>query len=239
MKNRINKTILALFAGAALLTTHAHADVLFSDDFSASGSGSGWAAATTWSAGTLSGGEIAVTGAQSFRDFSAPITTSGMDLWLVSNMRMSAPSSSWGGYNFYNGTDWDLFFGSDSGSTDWSFDVKGVADYDTTIPNYNDLPTLLVAHITDSAVDMWINPIDVSNPAAMGTPDAAHSGAAGSVSTVAQWTRLRIGAGNPTVTVDDVTAATTFAEAIPESSTVLLFGFMSSAMLLLRRRFLI
>ena len=191
------------------------ATVYFHDDFSSPGSGTGFAPASSWSTGTLSDGELSVTGTQSFRDFATNILTDDMDFWLVSNMKMDGNSAKWGGYNFYDGVTWDLFFGSDSDSSNWSFDIRGGGDFDTTVTNYIGESTLLVAHITDSTVDMWINPADVSSSNALGTADASYAGAAGSVSSVAQWTRLRI-AGDSTVgvTVNDVAVATTLAEAL-------------------------
>ncbi len=216
-----------------ILTTGASATVLFSDDFSAVGSGTGFS--DNWSAGTISGGEIAVASTTSYRTLTSSITTNTADFWLDAKLEMSNKTgSTWAGLSFFNGGTEDMFFGADSASSAWEFDTRGMGDQTSTVSVVNDAMTHIVAHITSTSIDMWIDPSDISSIAALGTADKSFT--VNPVTDQAQWTRLRIGAGGQTITSESVTAATTFGEAVPEPATMSLLALGGMAMLRRRKR---
>jgi hypothetical protein len=224
----MNRLLISLLALSAALSSQAHSGVLFSDDFSDSGSGTGFATSSTWSNAAASGGAIVVTEQNDvYRKLASTIPIASADFWFVVNLTYTGttiPEDGYFGISFYDGTNESLFFGSDTESTTWEFDTSKSDDQTSSIPNYTGQPTRLVAHITGNRIDLWINPDDVSNPSNLGPADASYTNAEG-VTTESQWTRLRIAAKNgsasknrsSSVTVYNLTAATTLAEAIAGS----------------------
>lgn len=226
-----HKTLSAALIGAAFLTANAGASVLFTDDFSSTTSGSGFS--DNWSGGTISGGEIDVNNTTSFRQFTSTINTGTMDFWFVSNLTVTGTSSGWAGLSFFDGGNEDGFFGSDGGSTNWEFDTDGMGDQTSTVANFTGVETLLITHITSTSIDMWIDPADISSAAAMGAADKAWTGTPTTPN--ATWDRIRIGTSR-NVKVNDMTAATTFSEAVPEPSSAALLGLGGLALILRRRK---
>ena len=151
MKDMKHTMIPSLLAGVALFTAQAGAAVLFSDDFSGTGSGTGFS--DNWSAGTISGDEITVASATSFRTLTSNITTSTADFWFV-NLTITGTSSGWGGLSFYDGGTEDMFYGSDGATTTWEFDTTAISDQTSTVPNFTGVETLLIAHVTSTSIDM-------------------------------------------------------------------------------------
>jgi len=223
----ITVTLAVCFANSA------QAAIIFSDDFSAVGSGTGFS--DNWSAGTISGGEITVGNTTSYRTFTSAIDTTSMDFWLSAKVTVTGSTSGWAGLSFFRGTDEDLFFGSDGGSSNWEFDTDSTSDQTSTVANFTGVETHLVAHVVHNSIDMWIDPVDTSSPTALGASDKSYS--ADDVTTDDTWTRLRIGT-NRTIVVNDMTAATTYAEAVPEPSSfaIGLLGLVSLGLIGRRRK---
>ena len=162
------------------------------------------------------------------------ITTSTADFWFVSNLTITGTSSGWDDSSFYDGGTEDMFSGSDGATTTWEFDTTAISDQTSTVPNFTGVETLLIAHVTSTSIDMSDrDPTDTSSAAALGTADKAIT--VNPITNRAQWTQLRIGTSR-TVAVNDMTAATTFGEAIPEPSVALLAQLLAPVMLLRRRR---
>ncbi|MEM7011516.1 MAG: PEP-CTERM sorting domain-containing protein [Verrucomicrobiota bacterium] len=227
-----------LFAGASNLSD----SLLFSDDFTANGGGTGWAGGSVWDgAAAFSGGEISHSG-ESFRTMATPITLATMDFWMATEMRLSGDSSSWGAITFFNGTDAGVYFGTDSASTDWEFGNGGVfSDQNTGIPSFNQgSNAFLLAHITTNTVDLWVNPGDTSSIAALGVANASITNSP--LDPAATWNRIGIrSTATVTITVDSLIAATTFNEVVgvPEPSTVIsmsAFGAIGGFVFFARRR---
>ena len=81
---------------------------------------------------------------------------------------------------------------------------------------------------------MWTNPADTSSESALGTADASYENNPISELT---WTNVRIGCGTGvTVVVDDMTAATTFNEAIPEPAVLVMVVLFGGGLLFIRRK---
>lgn len=211
----------------------APAAILFYDDFSATGSGTGWASGSSWSSGSINDGKIVVTGSTSFRDLNTAIDTATADFWFMSRLTITQPSYSWAGISFYYGGSEDLFFGSDNASTTWEFDTVDIEDQNASVENFSGQEVLLVAHISPNQISMWLDPTDTSSQTALGTADVSF--AQSLIAGYSQWTRLRIASSYPTITVNSMTAADTFTEAIPEPTSISLIGISVGVLAMIRR----
>lgn len=227
------KKIMTGVVLAAMLAGNAGASILFTDDFSGAGSGTGWS--DSWSAGTISGGNIDVNNTTSYRTLTTTIDTDAMDFWYVANVKVTGTSTGWAGLSFFAGTDEDFFAGSNGSGTKWGYRTDLLSDLNggnnTGIDNFTGVDTLVVTHITASSISMWIDPIDTSSETAMGSADAT---TLGNVSDK-DWTRVRIGTSR-NVAVYDMTAATTFTEAIPEPATLSMIALFGGGILFIRRK---
>ncbi len=216
---------------AAALAGNAMASIIFTDDFSGEGSGTGWS--DTWSAGTISDGSINVPNTTSFRELTTNMDPQDVDFWFVSNLKMNGNSGNWVGLSFFNGGTEDLFFGMDGGTTTWEFDTRAMGDQTSSVPVLFGVNQLLIAHVTAGSIDMWIDPADTSSESALGTADKSYSG---NTSDESAWTRIRIGTNMSGVEVFDMTAATTFGEAIPEPTTLGMLALAGGGLLFIRRK---
>ncbi|MCP5112011.1 MAG: hypothetical protein GY953_14375 [bacterium] len=97
--------------------------VLIQDDFSASGSGTGWAADDTWD-GAVASGAASVSGTVRFRAFAMPINTTTIDKLYIS-FDLRHDGDNWGGVLFYNGDSEELLIGHPDGASQYGFDVTG------------------------------------------------------------------------------------------------------------------
>ncbi len=258
--NSKNRILTGLLAGAAVLSSHASAAVLFSDDFSSLDGGTGWAASSTWTTATNGGTRGIVDGAMvltktdssnsnTFRALATPIAVTGADFWFVANYTYTGTrpkAETFFGIQFTIGdiNSTDNFIGANTGATNWRFIQNGNTRDTSPATAVTSSLAQVVMHFTESRLDMWVNPADTSSALALGTAHATYD-PAGSISGGSQWDGIRFLVGHGSaintgvtseITVDNMTAATTFAEAIPEPSTSLLTAFAASALLLRRRR---
>jgi len=166
MKKKLTTTLAGLLATVFTV----NANLLFYDDFASTGSGQGFAASSSWDTnGILNNGTLTVddNGTKvSFRNLATGIDTAGADFWFVANMTVTGDTSTggnWAGISFSDGSTEDLFFGSDSASDNWEFSNKGGNnDEETSIANYQGTKTLVVAHIAETSMNMWIVPSNTS-----------------------------------------------------------------------------
>ena len=215
------------------------ASVLFSDSFDSVSSGTGFSGA--WEAGgTYAGGEVAVLDSNGtlFRSISTGINTATMDFWLAIDLTAGldtggTPTTAWAAISLYDAGNEDFAVGSDTASEDWEFDTDGITDVTSTVDIFTGNPAQVILHITSTSIDMWVDPADTSNIAALGAADASTVVAA--ITPNGTWDSLRLGKhNNATLSVDNIVAATTFAEVVPEPGSLALLGLGGLA--LLRRR---
>jgi hypothetical protein len=212
-----NKLLASILCAFVLVASQASAAIIFSDDFSSGTSGTGFT--DVWNAGTISGGVITVSGAQSYRYVSSTMSA-GTNFWFVCNLTVSGNASKWGGLNFYSGTTEKNFFGTGTGNYVWKIN-KPIATF-STVTNFTGVASKLVMHFTSTSIDMWIDPPSTSSEGALGSADASFSGNAD----FGSWNRVRIATDTTvTIVVDDMIAATTFNEAlnIPPQGTLISF----------------
>lgn len=256
MKLQTTSLLTAATACAALAAGSANATVLFSDDFSSLSGGSGWAAASTWSVAN-NGGTRAIVGDQmvltktdtsnsnTFRDLDTAITVAGADFWFVANYTYTgtrAKADTFFGIQFMDGTTTDNFIGANTGATNWRFIQDGTTvDTSPAVPVTSSLAQV-VMHFTESKLDMWVDPTDTSSVGALGTAHATYD-PAGSIAGVTEWDRIRLlvghgnsGTGTSEITVDNMIAATTFGEAVPEPGSLALLGLGGLLVASRRRR---
>ena len=274
MKLQTTSLLTAATACAALAAGSANAEILFSDDFSASGSGSGFAGSSTWSgdiahsnappsgAVNLSGGELTVTNGQAnntntrtHRALASGINMNdtATDVWLSATIGYTgdATGNAWFGVSFFDdyvnsgsrGSE-ELFFGASTSNDVWTFSANGSTTLTSNpaVNQYSSGIVTLLARIQDNQVDLWINPSDTSSEGALLaiTPNASSSV---SFDAGTSLNALRFGAGTNAsgddlsqLTVSNIIAATTFAEAIPEPGSLALLGLGSLLVASRRRR---
>jgi hypothetical protein len=229
-----NKIILSFLSIAALIASNANAAIIASDDFSASGSGTGWASSTDWGTGNVSDGTYSAT-TENFRDFAATTSSAdGSEIWVSVEISLSASTQgSWGGISFFDNVGEKVLFGRDSNNAFWGIDAAP-ENYSTIAATANQTFHLLGLIEYNSGVDtisLWIDPTDMNN---LGTANAS------TTDTLGAFTKLRLGTGigsDPGLTVDNLTIGTTFADVIPEpSSAALLLGLGAVALVLRRRK---
>lgn len=222
------------------LVNSARAALLLSDDFSSVGGGTGWQAASSWDgAASISGGKISHSG-QSFRTFASPISIGSADFWFATRIALSGDSSRWGAISFYDGTDEDVYFGTDSASTVWEFgNGSEFPDQSTSVSSFNQPSAVrLLAHVTTSKIDMWVDPSDTSSVAALGLANASVTN--NPIDPSSTWNRLGIRShSSVTITVDDLAVATTLSEAVsgvPEPSSFAFMGVVGLLAVFIRRK---
>ena len=225
-----NKIILSFLSIAALIASNANAAIIASDDFSASGSGTGWASSTDWGSNLNSGTYSATT--ENFRDFAATTSSAdGSEIWV--SVEISLSGSTWGGISFFDGGTEKVLFGRDTNNAFWGIDAAP-ENYSTIAATVDQTFHLLGLIEYNSGVDtisLWIDPTDMNN---LGTANAS------TTDTLGTFTKLRLGTGigsGSGLTVDNLTIGTTFADVIPEpSSAALLLGLGAVALVLRRRK---
>ncbi|NWK55082.1 PEP-CTERM sorting domain-containing protein [Verrucomicrobiaceae bacterium N1E253] len=157
-----------------------------------------------------------------------------MDFWLIADVTLGTNASKWGAISIYAGSNEDFALGADGASNKWEFDTDGMSDQTSSITCFTGTEARLVLHITGTSVDMWVDPSDTSSVAALGVADKAWSGTDITPNS-ADWSQIRIGT-NDTISVSQLTAATTLAEAVPEPSSTALIGLGGIALILRRRK---
>ena len=224
-------------AAASLLACDLNAAIIAFDDFSAAGSGTGWAAASDWGTGNVSGGEFSATG-QNFRAFDSTINnTSGTEFWV--SLDVAIASNSWGGLSFYNGSSEVLLFGRDTTTEFWGIDGSFVTDTYTTTPWVAGESVRLLGRAqydvngggTPDQVSLWVNPSDTSSIAALGTADATVAD-----NNLGPYTQVRLGTGSTGLTVDNLLIATDLASVPEPASMAAILGFTALGMVVVRRR---
>jgi hypothetical protein len=208
----------------------AGAAILASDDFSAAGSGTGWAAGSAW--GTTVAGGISTWG-NTNRNFAAPIDPNAHGkIYIAFDYAQTAPGdgSQWGGGAFFEGQnaggDETFFVGNPGQFNNIGLDLKqggtldsGVAHNATTHRIITEID--LTAGGTNATYKIWVDSNNVSAPTAMTsiTNDPFD----------APWQSLRLGGdGATTSTTDNLVIGTTFAEVglVPEPATLGLLGVL-------------
>jgi len=245
---RLTRGGLTAAAILILLMTapRAEAVILASDDFSAPGSGTGWAAGNNWEG--LAGGQgTTAGGVTSFRDFAAPIDGTNQVTYLRFDFTQSVPGAGaqWGGAALFEGTegapgDETLFVG-DPGpvapgpvATQHQYGLDqlgGPATLFSGIPINNQTHTLIVAADTTPAGPsathrLWVDNFNISTPTA--TVTVANS------TINAPWRTFRLAAdATNTDLFDNLTIATTAREVglVPEPASLGLIGLVAVAML--------
>ena len=225
--------------GAATLTlSQVNAALIASDDFSAEGSGTGFAAASNWGTGNVSGGEYS-TGTENFRNFAVTTPSSNTEYWA--SIEFSLAANSWGGLSFFNGGSEVLLLGRDTGHAFWGIDGRFVADTYSTVAFVADETVHLLARLefdvngggTPDQVSLWVNPSDTTSLATLGTPSATVAD-----NNLGPYTRLRLGTGSSSLTADNLYIGTTLADVtpVPEPSSAALLGLGGLALILRRRK---
>jgi hypothetical protein len=233
MKAHTKTIIASAIASMAILAGSANATVLFSDDFTGSGSGTGFAAESSWSdSPTISGGELSISGT-SFRDLGTGITTATMDFWFVANLSLTSPTTKWGNISFYAAGIESAYFGADTATANWEFDTDATGDQESSVAIVDGAMTLLIAHITSDSISMWIDPTDTSSIANLGAADKSIT--LDPITSNGTWNRMRIGSSG-TITVESMIGSTDFHQAIPEPSSAAFIISLGALALILRRR---
>ena len=222
-----------------VLSSNAKAVILASDDFSAAGSGTGWAAGSNWG-GTVAGG-ISTWGSAS-RNFVAPLDPNAHGkIYIAFDYAQTAPGdgSAWGGLAFFEGTDAggdeSFFAGGPSQFANYGLDLKQGDTLDSGVAPDTSVHRIiteidLTAGGTNATYRLWVDSNDLGSPAA--------TAAITNHPIDAPWQSLRLaGDGNTTNTTDNLIIATTFQEVglVPEP-TSLLIGLFGLTMLGVDRR---
>jgi hypothetical protein len=227
--HRLGQTV-AVIAMLFVTTPSAEAAILASDDFSASGSGTGWAADSNW--GTTVSGGISTWGFSS-RNFAAPIDPNAHGkIYIAFDHAQTAPGdgSQWGGAAFFEGPsaggDESFFAGNPGQFNNIGLDLKQGGTLDSGVGHSTTARRIiteidLTAGGTNATYKIWVDSNNVNAPTAMTsiTNDPFD----------APWQSLRLaGDGATTHTTDNLVIATTFAEVglVPEPATIALFGVL-------------
>jgi hypothetical protein len=166
--------LVVVFIGSgstALAVIHA------SDDFSAPGSGTGWAAGDVWE-GLDATGIIATHpngGPQvnSFRNFAAPLDVTNALTYVRFDYRQAVGNGNdWGGFAFFEGlagAGAETFFAGPNpgGTNNYAFDLKGPGNLDSTVPFNNQLRTIIGSIDTrgaDTIYKIWVDNFNVATP---------------------------------------------------------------------------
>lgn len=222
------RTLLLLVATGSA-AARVDAVVLVSDDFSAAGSGVGWAAGNNWEA--LENGQATTmpTGGPhttNFRDFATPIDASNAVTYIKVNYAQTVPGdgNEWGGLAFFTGVegaagDETFFMGNTAASNFYSLDLKNGAIVNGAIPINNQVHTLIASIDTTGADDVykfWVDNVNLS------APSATHTVVGGGPIT-GPWGTLRLGSQDTTTdTYDNLVIGTTAADVGLAASTLTL-----------------
>ncbi|MCO6047072.1 PEP-CTERM sorting domain-containing protein [Aeoliella sp. ICT_H6.2] len=169
--------VAAVFLVASLGST-AKAVVYASDDFSADGSGVGWAGGDIWE--TRDDGGFLSTypngspdNTFSSRNFAAPIDPQNNLTYIRFDYRQGeASGQDWGGFAFFEGldagNDESFFAGANPGGTEnYAFDTKGGGNLDSMVP-FNAQYRTIIGAIDQTGANtiysIWIDNFDVQNP---------------------------------------------------------------------------
>jgi hypothetical protein len=212
----------------------ADAAILVSDDFSASGSGTGWAAGTNWG-GTVAGG-ISTWGFAS-RNFAAPLDPNAHGkIYIAFDYAQTAPGdgSAWGGAALFEGTDAGgeetFFSGNPSQFANYGLDLKQGDTLDSGVGHDTGVHRIiteidLTGGGANATYRLWVDSDD------LGAPTATTSITNHPIN--APWLSLRLaGDGVTTNTTDNLVIATTFWEVglIPEPATLVMLGLFGTVM---------
>jgi hypothetical protein len=225
--HRLGQTA-AVISMLLVASPSAEAAILASDDFSANGSGTGWAAGSNW--GTTVAGGISTWGFTS-RNFAAPIDPNAQGkIYIAFDYSQTAPGdgSQWGGAAFFEGQDAggdeSFFAGNPAQFNNIGLDLKQGDTLDSGVAHdarsHRIITEIdLTAGGTNATYKIWVDSNNVSAPTAMTsiTNDPFD----------APWQSLRLaGDGATTNTTDNLVIATTFSEVglIPEPATIALLG---------------
>jgi hypothetical protein len=218
-----------------LMAPTVEAAILASDDFSADGSGAGWAAASNW--GTTVAGGVSTWG-NTNRNFAAPIdpNTHGK-IYIAFDYAQTAPGdgSQWGGAAFFEGQnaggDETFFAGNPGQFTNIGLDLKQGGTLDSGVAHNASVHRIiteidLTAGGTNATYRIWVDSNNIGSPTAMAsiTNDPFN----------APWQSLRLaGEGATTSTTDNLVIATTPGEVglVPEPASIGLFGLFGVALL--------
>ena len=231
-----------LTCATCLLVQDAGAAILASDDFSATGSGTGWEAASDWD-GSVAGGVSSWGNVN--RNFASPIDPTAHDKLYIAfdYSQTSGAGSSWSGLAMFEGPDATgdetLFVGDPGQTVNYGADLKaGAATFidsgiqvDSTVRRIIIELDLNADPGTDST-RFWVDSNDINSPTAssIGYDNTAID---------APWVSARLaGDGSTAATTDNLIFATTAAEVglVPEPSTTVLFLSLAGGLTTLRRR---
>ena len=199
------------------MVEEARAVILAQDDFSATDSGTGWAAGNAWEQLNLTNQNVeSAAGNQSFRDFATPLDATNQVTYIRYDFQRTAgPNDTWGGIALFEGVEGNagtetFFLGTAGGNTTLSIDTKQFGHFNSDILVDNQVHTLIAEIDTtggNHAYRLWVDHVNVNAPnntvlyEATETPiDAA-------------WGTFRL-ASDAIVTdiIDNLTIATTAAE---------------------------
>jgi len=237
-KTKLLLGLLVVMAMSFLLASSANADVLAFDDFSSSGSGTGWAAGSSWTGGSLGASGYTVSwGGTSFRPFEASILDSNDPLYVGFDFTRS--SDTWAGVSLFNGGSEELFMGHPFNQSFYGGEVSDPVQGSIYLGNVS-IDTSAHRMVTQidfgggaggqDRIRFWV---DNSTEAA---PDATVD--VNGSWLPSQFTQLRLGT-NGVLTVDNLTVSTDFSQAFvgtPEPATMSLLALGGLAMLKRRRR---
>jgi MYXO-CTERM domain-containing protein len=241
---RIGLMAAALFV-LFVMAPRAEAVILASDDMSAPGSGTGWAAGNNWEG--LGGGVVSTADVASFRDFAAPINGTNQVTYIRFDFTQSVPGTGaqWGGASLFEGVEGaeatETFFAGDPGQApnQYGLDLQSAAagTLFSGIPINNQLHTIITEIDTTPAgaaanYRLWVDNFNINAPTAT---------KAVAISPIdAPWGTFRMNSdASNTDFFDNLTIATTSREVglVPEPTFLGLFGLFGVAMLgMIRRR---
>ncbi|MDP6635509.1 MAG: PEP-CTERM sorting domain-containing protein [Phycisphaerae bacterium] len=243
MRTKVKRTrlilgLLSLMALSILAITPANAGVIASDDFSSVGSGTGWAAGSSWSGGSLGPSGFTVFGATSFRPFASSVTDSNNPLYI--GFDFTRNFDSWAGVSLFNGSSEELFMGRPFQQSRYGGEVSDPSQGLIYLGNVS----------VDTSAHRMVTQIDFGGGAGPGedrirfwVDNSTEAAPDATVDVDGSWlpslfTQLRIGS-NGSLTVDNLTVSTSFGDSyagVPEPATMSLLALGGVAALRRRRK---